>query len=133
MDSKKKTILILEDEPAMLHIVATRLAESGFETLLAKDGQEGLTLALQKHPDLILLDVLMPKIDGLTLMKKLREDAWGNTVPMIVLSNMSPDSNTTLQAITNNQPAYYFVKSDIKLEEIVEKIKDVLASPPKTE
>lgn len=133
MENKKKTILIIEDEPAMLNILKTRLTESGFEALVAKDGAEGLTLALQRHPDIILLDVLMPKIDGLTLMKKLREEDWGQTVPVIVLSNMSPDTNTTLQAITNNRPAYYFLKSDIKLEEIVEKINEVLASPQSTD
>ncbi len=132
MDTKKKTILITEDEPPMLKILSDALTENAFDTMQAANGEQGLALALQRHPDLIIVDLLMPEMDGMTMMKKLREDAWGKTVPIIVLTNVNPDSNATLQAIVANQPAYYFVKSDMKLETIVEKIKEVLSAPVKT-
>jgi two-component system, OmpR family, alkaline phosphatase synthesis response regulator PhoP len=132
-NSKKPTILVIEDEPAMLTLLTHRLSESGFELLTANNGQDGLNLALQNHPQLIILDILMPKVDGMTLMKKLREDSWGKTVPLIVLSNLSPDNNTQLEAIQANQPAYYFIKSNIQLDEIVTKIQELLASPQKNE
>ncbi len=128
VDDKKHIVLIIEDEPPMLHILVDKLSESGFAVLQAKDGQEGLDLAFQKHPDLILLDVLMPHMDGMTLMTKLREDEWGKKVPVIVLTNVSPDGNDVIQSIVKNQPAYYFVKSDIKLENIVDKIHEVLSA-----
>src|SRR6266403_3267930 len=128
MDTKKKTILITEDEPPMLKILSDALTENAFDTMQAANGEQGLALALQRHPDLIIVDLLMPEMDGMTMMKKLREDAWGKTVPIIVLTNVNPDSNATLQAIVANQPAYYFVKSDMKLETIVEKIKEVLSA-----
>lgn len=126
MTDKKKSILVIEDEPPMLQILLDKLKESGFDTLNAKNGEEGLQAALQHHPDLILLDILMPKLDGLSLMDSLRQDAWGKQVPIIVLTNVSADSDATLQAIVKNQPAYYLVKSNVKLEEIVEKIKEIL-------
>lgn len=56
-----------------------------FHALGAKDGEEGLELALKEKPDLILLDVIMPKMDGMTMMKKLRKDNWGKKVPIILL------------------------------------------------
>lgn len=128
MEYKKKVILITEDEPQMLKILTDTLSEHAFETIQAKNGQQGLTLALQTHPDLIIVDLLMPTMDGLTMLKNLRDDTWGKTVPVIILTNVNPESNDTLQAIVTHQPAYYFVKSEIKLESIVEKIEEVLVS-----
>ncbi len=127
MEKQKKIILITEDEPSMLQVLTETFSENGFETIPAQNGQQGLALALEKHPDLILLDILMPGMDGLTMMEKLRADSWGKTVPVIILTNINPDTNAILQSIIKNQPAYYFVKSDIKLDEVVEKIKSILA------
>lgn len=128
----KKIVLITEDEPPMLQILTDKLTENGFESLQAKNGEEGLNLALQHHPDLILLDVLMPKLDGMTMMSRLRQDDWGKKVPIIVLTNVSPDTDETLQAIVKNQPAYYLVKSNTKLEDIVEKVKEILSPQSQT-
>lgn len=127
MADQKKLVLITEDEPPMLRILADKLTESGFETIQAKNGEEGLNLALSRHPHLILLDVLMPKMDGMTMLQKLRQDDWGKTVPIIILTNVSPDTNEMLQAIVDTQPAYYFVKSNTKLEDIAEKAKEILS------
>lgn len=129
MPGVKKIVLITEDEPPMLRILTDKLTESGFETLQAKNGEEGLEIALKHHPDLILLDVLMPKLNGMLMMDKLREDVWGKKVPIIVLTNVSADTDETLEAIVKDQPAYYFVKSNSKLDEIVEKVKEILSSP----
>lgn len=128
MENSQKKILIIEDEPSMLNILNDKLLETGWETLQARNGEEGLTIALEKHPDLILLDLLMPKMDGSTTIHKLREDDWGKTVPVIMLTNVSPDTDTALKDILKTQPAFYFVKSDIDLATLVEKIKEVLSS-----
>lgn len=124
MDRKK--ILIIEDEEAMLSAISDALLSQYFTIFTAKDGEEGLRIALDKHPDLILLDILMPKMDGMDMLRKLRLDEWGRTVPVIILTNVDPNANSLIDSILQNEPAYYLIKSDVKLEGIVEKIKSVL-------
>lgn len=121
-----KIVLIVEDEIPMLNVLSDQLKEAGYDTFKAKDGEEGLSMAFSHHPDLILLDLLMPKMDGMTMMQRLRKDEWGKHVPVIILTNVSPDTDTTIKGIIDFQPAYYLVKADVKLEGIVEKIKNVL-------
>lgn len=133
MDNQKKKILIIEDETPMLQILNDRLIASGFDIIQARDGEEGLQLALTHHPDLILLDILMPKMNGTVTINKLREDAWGKSVPVIMLTNVSPDTDAALNEILKNQPAYYFVKSDIELDTLVEKIKGIFNTPKQAE
>lgn len=124
MDMKK--ILIVEDEEEVTRAISDALTNQDFTTVLAKDGEEGLEIALKEHPDLILLDILMPKMDGMVMLQKLRQDAWGKTTPVIILTNVSPNANSIINSVLQNEPAYYLVKSDVKLEGIVEKIKEVL-------
>lgn len=133
MEDVKKKILIIEDELPMLRILNDRMLASDFETIQAQNGEEGLQLALQNHPDLIILDILMPKMDGMATINKLRTDEWGKTVPVIMLTNVSPDTDTALKNILKTQPAYYFVKSDVELETLVEKIKEIFTTPKRTE
>ena len=123
MEGTKK-ILIVDDEPVLADLLHAKLSQKGFNIIEAHDGEEGLNLALKEHPDFILLDVVMPKIDGLTMLKKLREDEWGNTVPVLVLSNL----NTT-EAVKNSQSGGafdYLVKIDYTLEELSEIVKKKL-------
>lgn len=70
-------ILIVEDEAAMLKALNDTFVESGFTVHLARNGEEGINAALTQKPDLILLDILMPKIGGMEMMKMLRKDSWG--------------------------------------------------------
>lgn len=122
----KKKILIVEDEESMLDAISDYLKTQEFATLTARDGEEGLGIALKEHPDLILLDILMPKMDGMIMLQKLRQDVWGKKAPVIILTNVSPNANSVINSILQTEPAYYLVKSDVKLEGIVEKIKEVL-------
>ena len=127
-DNTQKTILIVEDEPALLKVYAEGLNEAGFRVLRAKNGQEGLELAPLHKPDLILLDILMPVMNGLTMMKKLREEhLWGKGVSIIFLTNLSASEEKIMKAITDYEPAYYLIKSDYTLEGVVEKIKERLS------
>ena len=84
-----KRVLIIEDEPPMLKVLSARLAQEGVEVATALDGAAGLDLALKTHPDIILLDLILPVMHGLECLRKLREDSWGKNVPVIVLSNLS--------------------------------------------
>lgn len=120
--SDKKTILVIEDEEAMQLALRDMLSFEGYTILDAKNGIEGLATALARHPDLILLDILMPKMDGLEMLKKLREDEWGKDVPVIVLTNVG-DKEEIAQAVEGNV-FEYFVKTDIKITEVVAKIKE---------
>lgn len=125
MDEKKmKVVLIFEDEDPLNHALSIKLTHEGFSVLQAFDGETGLALALEKHPDLILLDIIMPKMDGLTVLHKLQDDPWGRTVPVILLTNLSDELK-----VTENFPKNvvgYLVKSDWKLEDIVSKVKEKL-------
>lgn len=124
MDNKK--ILIVEDEEAIQKAISEAFSNQEFTTLTADDGEEGLSVSLKEHPDLILLDILMPKMDGMIMLQKLRLDEWGKKVPVIILTNVSPNSNSVINSVLQNEPAYYLVKSDVRLNGIVDKVKEVL-------
>jgi len=120
------TILIIDDEKTVAEVLSDALTQAGFKTLIAHDGQEGLTTAIEQHPNLILLDILMPKMDGMAVLQKLREDAWGHDAQVIFLTNIS-DFEKFNQAIEGGVHEY-MVKSDWKLEEIVERVRKKLNS-----
>jgi two-component system alkaline phosphatase synthesis response regulator PhoP len=128
MEDKTK-ILIVEDEVIINKTYAEELRYEGFEVFTSKNGKDGLKIALSKKPDLILLDILMPIMDGLTMMDKLRkENVYGKRVPIVLLSNLSPQEEKIMKCITNtnSEPTYYFVKSDWDLADVLEKIKEIL-------
>ena len=128
-NEKKQTILIVEDEQALLKVYAERFSEEGFLVLKASNGQEGLDTALREKPDIILLDILMPVMDGLTMMQKLRENkSWDKSVPIIFLTNLSEHEERVMKSANENKPAYYLVKSDWSLSSIVEKAKAAVLS-----
>ena len=124
MMEETKKILIVDDEPVLADLLRAKLSQKGFNVIEGHDGEEGLNLALKEHPDFILLDVVMPKIDGITVLKRLREDEWGKDVPVLILSNL----NTT-EAVKNSQASGafdYLVKIDYTLEELAEIVKKKL-------
>ena len=128
-DNKKLLIIEnVEDDPVLRGALKDKLSHEGFSVVEAPDGEEGLELAVRDHPDLILLDILMPKMDGLTMMKKLRQDGeWGKKVPIILLTNLTPNDEKINQAITDYAPAYYIVKSNWSIGDLVEKIRERLS------
>lgn len=126
-NAKKHTILVVEDETVVRQTLMDNLVSDGFNVLQAKDGVEGLKAALDHHPDLILLDILMPRMDGLTMMQKLRgHDVWGEKVPIIILTNLSPDEEKIMKRIIEDEPAYCLAKTDWKISDVIEKIRERL-------
>lgn len=119
---KQKTILIIEDEKSLRGALVDILRLKNFLTLEAKNGREGVESALSNHPDLILLDLIMPEMDGMTTLKNIREDVWGKGVPIIILTNLSG----TIEEFMDDVVTYYLIKSDWKLHDIVKKIEEVL-------
>ncbi len=125
MNTKKepRKILIIEDERSLREAITDILQLKDFLPLSAKNGKEGVEIAQREHPDLILLDLIMPEMDGMIAFKKIREDAWGEKVPIIILTNLSA---TNEQFMTTHDPTYYLIKSDWKLHAIVRKIVEIL-------
>ena len=122
-----KTILVVEDDPPILKTLVDKLTEEGFRIIEAHDGEEGLMVANKNHPDLILLDIVMPKMDGMTMLKKLRqENEWGKSVPVILLTNLSPDKEKINKGITEDEPAYYLIKTNWSLNDVVKKVRERL-------
>jgi DNA-binding response OmpR family regulator len=131
IDNKtKNVILIVDDEQALLKALTQKLVNEGYEVLVAKNGKEGLEISLSKKPDLIMLDLLMPVMDGKEMIKKLREDEWGATVPVVIMSNVT-DTQSIYDMIstgTSQRPNDYLVKSDTSLESIIEILKSHLSN-----
>jgi len=124
MDTQTKKILVVEDDVPELNALRDKFTREGFSILTAKNGEEGLAIALREHPDLILLDIIMPVMDGITMLVKLREDSWGGAVTVIILSNLADQEKVT-EALTHGTHDY-LVKSDWKLEDVVKKVKEKL-------
>jgi len=122
MTDQKKIILVVEDEEPMQLVLRDVLKVEGYIVLEAKNGIEGLELALKEHPDLILLDILMPKMDGLEMLKNLRADEWGRSVPVIVLTNLS--DNEDIAKAVEEDVFEYFVKTDIRIDEVIARIRE---------
>lgn len=120
-----KTILIVEDEISYLNLLHKELASKGYSVVDARDGKEGYETALRIHPDLIISDILMQGVDGLTMLENLRKDKEGKDMKVILLTNLELDSQIMEKAMSF-KPLYYFVKSDITIGAIITKVEDEL-------
>ena len=118
--SIKKKVLVVDDDANLNTVLVDKLNLSGFEAVGAVDGEQGLKKALDLHPDLILLDLVMPKMGGLDMLKKLREDAWGKYVKVLVLTLL--EQMDYMAEATEHNVLGYFVKTNHSLDEIIEKI-----------
>ena len=124
-----KTILIVEDEKSLREAVVDILRLKHFLPLEARNGREGLDIALRRHPDLILLDLIMPEMDGMSVLEAIRKDTWGSKVPIIILTNLSAINGNVAADAMAHTPTHYLIKSDWKLHDIVRKIEEVLKTP----
>lgn len=120
----RKTLLIIEDEKMQRIVLKEKFEGEGFEVSLASDGAEGLKIALENHPDVILLDILLPKVTGIGVLTKLRQDSWGETANVVILSNLTDLSD--FKEVLGNETKN-LVKSDSKLSDVVSAVNDALA------
>lgn len=120
---KPKKILIVDDESDMRETISTRLEISNFEVIEARDGEEGLEKAKKEKPDLIVLDLMMPKITGFEVCRMLKFDDAYKNIPIIVLSALSqqPDREKAVQC---GADAYFIKPFDLDL--LVTKIESLL-------
>lgn len=120
----KKKILIVEDEKSLLTFLSEKFRADNFEVYEAVDGEYGLQEALNHHPDIILLDILMPKMDGFEMIHELKKDEWGSEAKIVLLSNLA-DTEKKVKAEKEGAIAY-MVKSELRIDQIVEKVHEIL-------
>lgn len=119
-----KKILIVEDEEALQKAMTEFLTAENFTVAAASDGERGLALAKTEDPDLILLDIILPKMDGYAVLDGLKKDPVTQNIPVILLTNL--ESAEDIQKAFEKGATTYLVKSDYKLEDVVKKIKETL-------
>lgn len=125
--SEKKKILIVEDDQSLLKALVDKFTREGFVVSRAASGLSGYALALEGRPDILLLDILLPELDGISFLQKLRkENEWGKNVPVVFLTNVGPNTDRIITRIAEDEPAYYLVKSDTVLSEVVTKVRERL-------
>jgi DNA-binding response OmpR family regulator len=121
-----KKILIVEDDAILTSILTDHLTKEGFEVMKAKNGEEALASAFLNKPDLILLDILLPKVDGFAMLKELRKDKWGEHVPVIILTNLNSLADISKASEYMDGFQGYLIKSDWKIEDVIAKVRETL-------
>lgn len=121
-----KTILLAEDDPFILDIYSSQLKKEGYNVDIAKDGQEALDKIKAALPDLLLLDIKMPKIDGCQLLKMLRDDPKTKGVKVIVISNLNKSEFP--EDISDFGVLKFLLKVESSPEEIVNAVKEAVGS-----
>lgn len=115
----------MEDERSLREAIRDVLRLKDIAVLEAKNGKEGLDMALLRHPDLILLDQIMPEMDGMSALKKIREDKWGSAVPVILLTNLSGTSEQLVEGVIAHGLIHNLIKSDWKIHDVVKEIENI--------
>ncbi len=119
-----KKILIIEDEKSIADVLSKKMADCGYIVVNAYDGVDGLNKALDEKPDLILLDIVLPLMDGITFLDKYKQATDFNRAPVLVLSNL--DSIDKIEESRKKGAYDYLVKTNWTLDEIVVKVKSII-------
>lgn len=118
--NKKIAVLIAEDEKFMSNILRVRFEEAGFEVTVANDGLEAWKLVHEVNPDIILLDLVMPNMDGFDFLAKLKAEPALNHIKVVVTSNLGQDDDR--QKVLSMGVDDYIVKAEIDIDKLVEKV-----------
>jgi len=121
---EKKKLLVVEDEVVLNKALQDFLTFEGFDVTVAFDGEDGIKKTFSEKPDLVLLDIILPKKDGYEVIKELKSSSETKNIPIILLTNLG--SVNDVEKALNLGATTYLVKADYKLEEITQKIKEVL-------
>lgn len=120
----QKKILVVEDDRFLRRACEASLRQRGFAVLVAVDGEEGLRVARDEQPDLILLDMLMPRMDGLAMLRSLRDAEPTRAIPVLILSNSSRQSD--IDELRALGIADYLVKANLSLQELGDRVTRLL-------
>lgn len=121
---ERKKILLVEDDTFILEMYATKLLNFGYDVLTATDGEEALKIIKDKHPDFILLDLVLPSMDGFDILKVIKKDAKTKSIPVVLLTNLGErkDVETGLKLGAND----YLIKAHFTPSEVIEKIQNLI-------
>ncbi|PYM90403.1 MAG: response regulator [Candidatus Rokuibacteriota bacterium] len=123
MTERARRILLAEDDRFLRRAAESRLRQGGFTVITAVDGEEALRIARAEQPDLVLLDLIMPKIQGFEVLKALKDDATTRHIPVIVLSNLGQESD--VQRAMAQGAIAYVVKANLSLQGLAQKVAEV--------
>lgn len=120
---EKQTILVVDDEKDLLDLIEYNLKKEGFNVLKAENGEEGIAVAKEKNPDLVLLDIMMPKMDGMQAVEEMRKDDQLKNIPIIFLTARS-DEKTEVEGLNKGGDDY--ITKPISTTKLISRIKAVL-------
>ncbi|MFA5318007.1 MAG: response regulator [Patescibacteria group bacterium] len=124
MDSKNIKILIVEDDSFLLNMYADKFRAEDFEVFIAEDGLRGVKLAKEELPDIMLLDIMLPKMDGFEVLEKLKADAKTKNIPIILLTNLSQKEEVKRGLDLGAKD--FLIKAHFMPNEVVDKVKEVV-------
>ncbi|HAM96108.1 TPA: response regulator [Candidatus Azambacteria bacterium] len=124
MTDQQKAVLLIEDEPTLQKTISEILIQEGYKMLNALDGEIGLQMALREKPDLILLDLILPKIDGFEVLENIRKNEATKNIPVIVLTNL--ENAAAVERALALGALSYLVKANYELEDVVQKVKQAI-------
>jgi two-component system, OmpR family, response regulator len=119
-----KKVLLVDDDQFLVDLLAEKIKKAGFEAFTANTGDEAITQVTQNQPDLILLDLMMPGMDGLSVLKKLKSTDEHKNIPVVVLTSLSDPS--VVNEIKNFGGSGYLLKDDHTLDTIVQAIQNLV-------
>ncbi len=122
--SVKHKVAIIEDDPAIVEMYKLKLEKEGYEVKTAADGNEGLVLIADYNPEIVLLDLMMPNKTGIEMLEELRGKPGGDTVKVMVLTNVGDDATTS--QVYRLAPIDYIVKSEMTPQQVFERVKKAL-------
>ncbi len=124
MANAKKSIMIIEDDRFLSSLINARLEKDGFSTVQAFDGDEAIKLLKQGKPDLIVLDLIMPRVSGFEVLEAISLDPQLNKIPVVILSNLAQDSDN--QKAKSLGATEYFVKVRVSIDDLINKVRIIV-------
>lgn len=121
-------ILVVDDDLVLSDMLSEILREDGYDVMVEHDGEAGLRVALEHKPDVLVLDVMMPKMTGIAVLEQVRASEWGTSVPALLLTNVNEPETLTAVIEKGKGNVQFLLKTDWTIEQIVEKVKAALAS-----
>jgi len=120
----KPKILIIEDDGFLLQMYSAKLEMEGYEVISAQDGQKGLKIALKERPDLIILDLKLPELDGFQVLQKIKKNKKTSEIPVLILTNLSQKQD--IDQCLDLGAVDYLIKAHFVPSEVIERIKKIL-------
>ncbi|MBN1585558.1 response regulator [Candidatus Uhrbacteria bacterium] len=123
--ARKRKVMVVEDEEVLVKPLRRFLEKSDFDVVTAANGRDGLDLGERERPDLVLLDLIMPVMDGYAMLKGLRQSVWGKDVPVVIFTNIIGTKNQ--EGIFQHNISRHLLKDSSSLKDVVGVIQEVLA------